>query len=71
MSFIASGSRSSENITFCGSTFMPSLAARVQQRTPVSPSTCTRQFGQSPLMHRNPRRRWYLKERETVSTPAR
>ena len=39
--------------------------------TAGSPSTVTRQFGQSPVPQYRPRRRWYFSDRESVRTPAR
>src|SRR5438093_1542650 len=52
-------------------TVCPSRASVVHARTPGSPSTLTRQFGQSPLRHDSPRRRWCFSDRVNVRTPAR
>src|SRR5437879_2170756 len=43
----------------------------MQARTPGSPSTFIMQFGQSPVMHEGPRRRWYFSDRVNVRIPAR
>src|SRR4029450_4042420 len=43
----------------------------MQARTPGSPSTFTRQLGQSPVRQNGARRRWYFSDRVKVRTPAR
>ena len=45
------------------------LAVRVPVRTFGTPSTVMRQLAQRPAAHKRPRRRWYLKLRESVRTP--
>ena len=50
---------------------MSSRAGVTHARTPGTPSTLTRQFGQSPLTQYRPRRRWYFSDRVNVRTPPR
>ena len=68
---IASASRSADGHAFWRVTFWPTVARHSQARTLTSPSTVTRQFGQSPPTQYRPRGRWYLKDREKMRVPPR
>ena len=63
-------SRFTDGHAFCRSTFMPSRTGSVQARTLGIPSICIKQLGHDPVMQSRPRGRWYLNEREVMSTPA-